>query len=251
MIPLEPTTEPAGDHQVVPDWEPGPPSLRAMLPSMVGGGVVPLAVYFVVRRHVHGDAPALMIAGAFPATWVLVEWLRRRTLDPIGLIVLFGFVVGVIASVSLGGNAFVLKVRDSAFTVLFGLACLLSLRWRRPAMFFIGRALSAGDQPERVASYNALYEFDEGPRTFRIITTAWGIGLICEACLRVMLAVMLSTGLFLAASPVLFAIVAGGLFLFTARFSRAALRRGQNQGFELPLVTASKDRPPGAPSPPG
>lgn len=211
----------------VDGYVPGPPSLRSMGPSVVGGAVVPLVVYYLVRSHVHGGAVALAIAGAFPAAWVGFEWIRRRTIDPIGAIVLFGFVAGLIASVALGGNAFVLKVRDSAFTGLFGLACLVSLAFHRPAMFYVGRALSAGDDPERRRAFNELWETPIAPRVFRIITAAWGVGLIGEAGLRTSLAVVLSTGIFLAVSPVLGGVVIGGLFAFTVGYTRRARRRSE------------------------
>ena len=210
-----------------PAWEPGAPSPRALAPSLVGGALVPLAVYYLVRSHVHGDAPALMIAGAPAAGWVLIEWARKRRVDPIGLIVLFGFVAGIVASVALGGSAFVLKVRDSAFTALFGLACLISLAGRRPAMFFIGRALSAGNDPEKLRAYDELYEMPTAPRTFALITLCWGVGLLVEAGMRVLLAVVLPTGAFLAASPVLAGVVFGGLFAFTIWFSKRARRVGE------------------------
>lgn len=213
-----------------------------MAPSLVGGAVVPLVVYYAVRGQVHGDAPALMIAGAPAASWVLVEWIRKRRVDPIGLIVLFGFVAGIIASVALGGSAFVLKVRDSAFTALFGAACLVSLTWRRPAMFFVGRALSAGNDPEKLRAYDELYEMPTAPRTFAMITASWGAGLMVEAGLRVLLAVTMPTGLFLAASPLLAAIVFGGLFAFTVWFSKRARRVGEqlyeDAGFVYPSVPA-------------
>lgn len=198
-----------------------------MAPSLIGGALIPLAVYYSVRSYVHGDAAALMIAGAPAAGWVMVQWVRKRRLDPIGSIVLFGFVAGLIASVALGGNAFVLKVRDSVFTALFGLVCLASLTWRRPVMFFIGRALSAGDNPDKLRAYDELYDLPTAPRTFVLITGAWGIGLIAEAGLRVILAVTLPTGAFLAASPVLAAVVFGGLFAFTVWFSKRARRIGE------------------------
>ena len=222
-------------------WEPGAPSARAMAPSLVGGALVPLAVYYAVRSLVHGDAPALMIAGAPAAGWVLIEWMRKRRMDPIGLIVLFGFVAGLIASVALGGNAFVLKVRDSAFTAMFGVACLVSLTWRRPAMFFIGRALSAGNDPAKLKAYDELYELPTAARTFALITACWGVGLIVEAGLRVALAVALPTGLFLAASPVLAATIFGGLFAFTVWFSQRARRLGEQQ-----LTLSAPSRTPSA-----
>jgi len=83
--------------------------------------------------------------------------------------------------VALGGNAFVLKVRDSAFTTLCGLACLGSLAASRPMMFFIGRTLSAGEDPEKVQAFNQLWELPSGARVFKVITLTWGVGLICEA----------------------------------------------------------------------
>src|SRR2546421_82560 len=152
-------------------YEPGAPSLRAMAPSTIFGAIIPLGVYYAIRPHVSGDAAALAIAGAFPAGWVLVEWVRKRTLDAIGSITLFGFLAGIAASYLLGGNAFVLKVRDSAFTALFGLACLATLTMRRPMMFHIGKALSAGDDEKRRAAYDELYDLPTAPRTFAIITS--------------------------------------------------------------------------------
>ncbi|MHB1487836.1 MAG: VC0807 family protein [Acidimicrobiales bacterium] len=206
-----------------------------MAPSVVGGALVPLAVYYLVRRHVHGDAVALAIAGAFPAAWVGIEWVRKRRVDPIGAIVLFGFVAGLIASVALGGNSFVLKVRDSVFTSLFGLACLISLAFPKPLMFFIGKALSAGDDPERQMAFDTLWNLDGGPRVFAIITGVWGVGLIIEATARTIMALVLGTGTFLALSPVLAGVVYGLLFAFTVWYSRWARRRTVNPGMtELP-----------------
>lgn len=216
--------EPGGAE---PAWEPGAPSLRNMAPSMIGGAAVPLAVYFLVRPHVRSDATALIIAGIFPALWVAVQWLRQRRIDPIGMITLFGFLAGVCASELLGGNALVLKVRDSAFTALFGVTCLISLAARRPMMFHIGKALSAGADPRRQAAYDELWELPPAPGVFRRITVLWAIGLMAEAAGRVLLALALPTGLFLAVSPLLFGATFAVLFAFTVVYSRRARRLGE------------------------
>ena len=225
------------------DWEPGAPSLRAMAPSTIFGAVIPLAVYYVVRRHVSGDAPALVIAGAFPAAWVLVELARKRTLDAIGCITLFGFLAGIATSYALGGNAFVLKVRDSAFTALFGLVCLTSLTWHRPAMFHLGKALSAGDDRDRRKAYDELFELPTSRRTFLIITAVWGVGLLLEATARILLAVVLPTGTFLAVSPALAAVCFAAMFAFTVRYGKLARARGEallaDIGLNYPSVPSS------------
>lgn len=222
------------------EWEPGAPSVRAIAPSLIAGVAIPLSVYFTVRHHVSGDATALIIAGAFPAAWVAIQWVRTRQVDMIGAITLLGFLAGVGASELLGGNAFVLKVRDSAFTTLFGIACLLSLRLRRPIMFYMGKALSCGDDERRRAAYDELYEIPEAQRVFAIITVAWGVGLILDAAARVLLAAALPTGRFLIVSPMLAFVVFGGLFAFTGRYSRRAREAGEAellaQGMTYPSV---------------
>jgi len=207
-------------------WEPGPPSLRAMAPSMIGGAVVPLAVYYLVRSKLGEDAPALAIAGIPAAAWVTLQWVRRRRIDPIGAIVLFGFVAGLSVSYALGGSAFVLKVRDSAFTCLFGLAALTSL-WlgSRPLMFYLGRALSAGANPGRREAYDQLWQVPPARVVFRIITAVWGVGLILEAAARVLLAAVLPTGRFLAVSPVVGFGFIGTMLAFTIWFSRWSRER--------------------------
>jgi hypothetical protein len=207
------------------DWAPGVPPIGDLWPSIVGGAVVPLTVYYLVRQHVGSDATALIIAGIFPAAWVIVQFIRKRTIDPIGAVVLLGFATGVTASVLLGGNAYVLKVKDSAFTAVFGLGCLISIFVaKRPAMFYVGRFLSTGNEPDRVTAYNALHDLPGGEHTFKILTAVWGAGLMLEASSRLVLAAFIPTGIFLAVSPVITAVCVGGMFLFTIRYTNRARR---------------------------
>lgn len=212
------------------DWEPGVPSLRSLAPSIIFGGVIPLGAYYVFRHYVHTDVEALIIAGLFSASWIILQFIRNRSVDPVGAVVLFGFVIGVVVSTLLGGNAYVLKVRDSAFTAIFGIACLVSLfSAKRPVIFYVGRFLSAGNDPERMAAYDALHDLPTGERTFRVLTLVWGIGLLCEAGSRLILAAFLSTGVFLPLSGVNSALWLGAMFAFTVRYSNRARALGVAQ----------------------
>ena len=199
------------------------PSVREHLPSAVFGAAVPLAVYFLVRGHVHGDAQALIIAGAFSVAWVLFQAVRQRRVDLVGTIVLFGFAVGVLSSALLGGNAYVLKIRDAAFTAAFGAFCIVTLFTQgRPALFYVGRYLSAGRDPVKSAAYDTLHDLPAGRHTFRVLSVVWGIGLIVEATGRMIIADILPTGTFLAVSPFITAGLLGSLFGFTAIYARRA-----------------------------
>ncbi len=219
-------------------WEPGVPSLRSILPSAVGGAIVPLAVYYLVRSHVGSDADALAFAGIPAALWVAAQFVRRRRIDPIGAVVLAGFVLGLAVSFALGGNAFVLKVRDSAFTFVFGVAALISgATGRRPLTYFIGRGLSAGSDPRRVALFDQLWETAPGRAAFRATNLVWGVGLVLEASTRVVLAADLSTKTFLAVSPVISFAFLGAMGALTVFLSARARHRA-------PLVDPA-DIPPG------
>ena len=208
-----PSTDSADQDEA---WDPGLPPLRAIAPSAIGGAVVPLAVFYLVRPHVGSDATALALAGIPAAMWVTTQWIRRRTLDPIGAIVLSGFAVGLAVSYALGGNAFVLKVRDSAFTLFFGVGSLVTAKFgQRPLTFYVGRALTAGSDTHRAKLYNELWEVPPARATFRIINLVWGVGLVGDAVARVLLAANLSTKTFVAVSPVIGLVFIGGMSVCT------------------------------------
>jgi len=215
----------AGGTEGAPDasreWRPGIPSVREHMPSLIWGAALPIGVYFLVRSHVRTDSAALIVAGCFSAGWILLQFVRRRRVDAVGIIVLSGFVVGVLSSTLLGGNAYVLKVRDGFFTALFGVACIVTVFTHdRPTLFYVGRYLSAGNDPVKVSAFDRLHELPVGRRTFRVLSIVWGVGLVVEAAFRLTLADVLPTGTFLAVSPFLTAGVVGGLFAFTALYTR-------------------------------
>ena len=196
---------------------PGSPPSASTCPAWSSARRCPIGVYFLVRSHVHTDAQALIVAGCFsrrldrPAVRPPAHastWSGRPSSS--------GFALGVITSTLLGGNAYVLKVRDGFFTLLFGIACIVTLFTHdRPAFFYVSRYLSAGKDPAKVSAFDRLHELPIGRHTFRTLSVVWGIGLVVEASSRLILADLLPTGTFLAVSPFITAIVIGGLFAFT------------------------------------
>lgn len=222
-------------------WTPGVPSVRELLPSLVFGAALPIGVYFGVRSHVSTDAQGLIIAGSVSVVWILIEFVRKRQVDFVGAIVLVGFAFGVISSTLLGGNAYVLKVRDAFFTAIFGVACIVTIYTaKRPALFYVSRYLSAGRDPWKVAAYNDMHELPVARHTFRVLSVIWGIGLVVEASARMVLAEELHTSTYIAISPFITATVIGSLFAFTLIYSREA----QSQAAAFLAAGPAPDDPP-------
>ena len=234
-----PTSSPAD-----PEWQPGVPDVKELLPSFLWGAAVPIGVYFLVRHRVHSDAQALIIAGSFSVAWIVVQWVRQRKIDFVGAVVLFGFVVGVGCSVALHGNTYALKIRDAFFTALFGAACVITVfTHERPTLFYVSRYLSAGNDPDKVSAYNRLLDHPTGRRTFAVLSVVWGIGLMAEAGLRMALADLLPTGTFVAVSPAITGPIIGSLFAFTIVYAKRAQLETMVMMQALPQVA---DPPPGA-----
>jgi hypothetical protein len=238
----------SGTPALDPSWTPGVPSVKELLPSLIFGAAVPIAVYFAVRPHVSTDAEGLIAAGSVSVAWILIQFVRNRHLDFVGAIVLFGFVIGVVSSTLLGGNAYMLKVRDAFFTALFGIACVVTVyTHERPALFYVGRYLSAGNDPTKVAAYNELHEVPTARHVFRVLSVVWGIGLVIEASGRMVLAEALHTGTYIAVSPFITAITIGSLFAFTLIYAKRAELDAAALMTRTPFAKATEpgDDPPG------
>jgi len=200
------------------------PSLRRLAPQVLIAGVLPIVAYSVLRPHVSSDAIALAAVMVFPLGELAYERIRQGRLEPIGIIALVGIAIGLIGAVALHGNDLLLKIRDSALTGVFGIVCLVTLALKRPAMYYLGRSFSTGNDPVKVAEFDEIWELPDVPRRFRLVTAVWGVALVAEAALRISLALLLSTQVFLVVAHVLGWSVLGGLLWFTVTYSRKGER---------------------------
>ena len=105
---------------------------RSGLAGLAINFVVPLFAYYLIHPHVRSSALALALAGAIPVAYTLVMLAVRRRLDPVGVVSVVGFGIGVLVSWASGGNALALELQDPALTGLIGIACLASVVIGRP-----------------------------------------------------------------------------------------------------------------------
>ena len=188
----------------------------------------PLLAYALLRSAGLSAVAALVISGVLPALGIAIGALADRRLDVIGVVVLAGIVVGTIVGLT-SHNARLYLLEGSVPSVVFALACLFSVRLRRPLIYRLAvEILGPGTPKGREVTAAWRYPVFRRGR----ITVAWGIGYLVEAGIRVAIVAKTSTGIALLCSklvPYAFALGLSGWTLATA-----STRRRRPNGWPSP-----------------
>ncbi|HET9281390.1 MAG TPA: VC0807 family protein [Candidatus Angelobacter sp.] len=183
------------------------PPISNIVWGIVLNAAVPVLLYKLSKRYYSpSEFTALVVAALFPLSKSAFDFIRRRQLDPISILVLLGIVTDGVA-ILFGGSPRLLLVRESMFTGAFGVACFASLLLPRPMMFYFSRYFVAGSDPQRQARFNAAWQFPEVRFCHRLITTVWGCVFVGELILRIVLIYNLPAALVLVISPILIGVL--------------------------------------------
>lgn len=197
--------------------------LRSMLPSaaemrvpLLVNGVLPLVAYAALRPAIGSDVVALAAMLVFPVLDVTVALLRRRPPEPVAVIAFTTVVLTLAGTVLLSGGPLLLKIRPSTVTMVFGIGCLASLLLPRPAMFHVGRSFAVARDPGCGDAVDALSHDPQVRATLRWLTLVWGLALLAQGAINIVLALSTTTGLFLVGSFVVDWAGLAALLVFTA-----------------------------------
>jgi hypothetical protein len=168
----------------------------------------PLLAYTLLRSAGLSTVAALIISGIFPALGIVIGALVDRRLDIIGVVVLAGLLVGTVAGL-VSNNARLYLVEGAVPSLVFALACLISLRGRKPLIYRFAVELLGPDSPKGREIVDA-WRYPGFRRAFRVITAAWGVAYLIEVAARLVVVGLTSTGIALLFSklvPYFFAFV--------------------------------------------
>ncbi|MGE3286971.1 MAG: VC0807 family protein [Pseudonocardia sp.] len=183
---------------------------------------LPVAVYYALHLAGASDLVALVAASVVAAARVAVVALRSRTLNVFAAITLVIFGGGLLL-VALTGDPRVLLLKASVISAGLGILFVATgVRGRRPLTL----AALQGFEPRRAAEIAARFAAEPAVRRgHRLTSVVWGLGLIAEAVVRVVLVLLLPLPVMVGVSPVLSVVAVGGLLLWTriylGRFRRA------------------------------
>ena len=183
----------------------------------------PLVAYQLLRSAGHSEVSALVLSGILPALGVLINLVRRRRVDAVGMLVLAGIAVGTMLGVVTHDPKLVL-LEGSVPTALFGLACLGSLWSHRPLIYRFALEFIGEDSP-RGREFGALWQYPAFRHLFNLFTVVWGVTYLAEAAVRVAVVELTSASTALAVSKFMPYVVAGALVLWMRACAYRAKRR--------------------------
>ena len=210
--------------------------VRAVARTLVVDGLFPYLVYVLARRYTGvSEVTALGLSAVPPLISGAVGLAQRRRVDFIGGVVIVGIVVSLVA-VFAGGSPQLILIRESFVTGALGLLALSSFAWRRPLMFYIGRQMSAGDDPVALQRFDDLWKIAGGRRTFRVMTLVWALGWLGEFAGRVLMVLTLMPAQVLAIAPVVFNAITVALIAWTLTYARRrrSASRASSAGSSIP-----------------
>ena len=218
----------------------GPKALIVSLAwDILLNATIPAACYFVAKRaFAASELDALVWATVFPVLMSLFGLARRRELDPVAILVLLGIITSI-AAVLLGGDPRVLLVRESLFTGVFGVFCLVSLLFPRPIMFYFGRYFLAGPDPEKRRQFDDGWQRPRVRRAHRLITLVWGLVYAGEFSVRTAMAFTLPAPVVLVVSPLLL----GAATIFTVVWTFRCAYKLRRQAAAREAAPAEIERP--------
>lgn len=152
-------------------------AVRTVLLDIVG----PLIVYWVCRQAGVPTVWSLVLSGSVPGLGVIVDWLRFRTLELVGVFVVGGIALAVVLAL-IGGSPKILLLDGAATTTALGVACLVSLSRRRPLIFYFAQAFYGGRHSVAGLEMDEEYlQYEEARSFWRTVTMVWCTTYFLEA----------------------------------------------------------------------
>ncbi|GAA3297548.1 hypothetical protein Dvina_48810 [Dactylosporangium vinaceum] len=195
------------------------PGALAILKSLLWDVGLSLGAYFVAHWLGASDYVALLCGSVAALARMLWVAVRARKFDMFAAVMLGVFLAGLGLSFVTGSPKFLL-VKESFGTGIAGLAFVVSCFVGRPLIYHAALRMQEGD-PARAAEFDQKWRDQPGFRhTFRVMSAAWGGGLLFDAVVRIPLVLALSTSAAVTASTALFVTTMVLLALWSVRYVR-------------------------------
>jgi hypothetical protein len=187
--------------------------------------ILPFVIYSYAEAPL-GEVRALLASSVPPIAWSLAEFARNRRVDAVSMLVLAGIALSLLAMLG-GGGAKFLQLREKLVTGAIGLAFLVSAPIGKPLVYELARANMRRKSEGEAQQFEALQVHAAFRRTMMVMTLVWGLGLVADVAVGVVLVFTLSIRAYLIVNPILSYGTMGALTLWTFLYGQRARRRGE------------------------
>jgi hypothetical protein len=209
--------------------------------EMVINFVLPYIIYSTFDAKL-GDVNALLISSAPPILWSIVQLIGHRRIDALSLLAIGGIVLSILAAIGTG-SARALQLREKLVTGLIGLVFVGSALIGKPLIYELAAATMRRKGAAGAAELAHFESFKDSAgfrRTMTIMTLVWGISLIADVAIGIVLVFTLSVRNYLLVGPIVGYAFMGALTLWTFWYSRRAQRRGEARRAAVVLAAAER-----------
>ena len=181
---------------------------------------LPLVTYYVLHAAGVSDWFALLAATLAAGARIVLVAVGQRVLNALGLVMLVTFGLGLALTFATGDVRF-LVLKDSIGTGVLGLLFLCFALAGHPLTLGAMRSWA----PERGAAMAERYRTAPAVRHGHFVASmVWGVGLLAEALVRVLLVLLLPISVVVGLSTALVVVVIGSLMVWTPWYMRRVRR---------------------------
>ncbi len=199
-------------------------NVRAMVRGLAWDVGVPVVAYYALTLLGASDWVALLTGTCLAGLRVVWGVVRERALNPFAAVMLLVFGLGLALSFVTGDPRFLLLVK-SLTTAVVGLFFLVTAAVGRRPLTLAAQQSWSPDTAEELGREHAADP--DVRRGHRFVSTVWGLGLVGEALLRVVIVLLLPLHVAVGASSALLVVVIGALVVWTGRYVARAQRRAR------------------------
>jgi hypothetical protein len=199
-------------------------ALKSVALSLFINAVLPFVIYKVLEPHFpSGSVMPLLYASSFPVLDLAFGLIRKRSVDAIAVIALFGIAWSV-SSVLFAGEIRLAMIYGATQGYVIAAVFFGSMLIGKPVLFFIFRQFAAGNDLDARVRFGVVNEKD-GWRTIRIATVVWTVGILVLTTISLTLARLLPPATYILTNNVINIAVNIALVIWSIRFVRPRLTR--------------------------
>ena len=189
-------------------------TLRGLVPGLLLNIAGTIIIYnLLIPRFPPASIFPLLVASLVPVLGNIISVLRHRRLDIFGIMMLIGLAVSGI-SILLGGGPQLLLIRESFVSGAIGLALLVSMVLPRSLGYYFARQFLTANDPRRMTEFRLLCQMPFFRTFLQRGTVFWGILMLGEFIVRVVLVFTLPVVLALVIAPIVSnALIIGGIIV--------------------------------------